>query len=78
MHESQKDTQRALAAAKSIFDGRNPASDESGILVTTEHAIATVLLGIYRDPATAAKMLNEGLLPGIEERLSLYSSKKPT
>jgi hypothetical protein len=76
MHEAQKDTQRALAAAKAIFDGRDPVADQSSILVTTEHAIATVLLGIYRDPRMAASMLSEGLLPGIEARLSVYAAKR--
>jgi DNA-binding protein Fis len=76
MHEAKKDTQRALAAAKTIFDGRDPVEDYSSILVTVEHTIATVLLAIFRnDPAKAAAMLNEGLIPGIESRLSLYASK---
>jgi len=75
MNEAGKDTQRALAAAKAIYDGRDPVRDMSAILVTTEHAIATALLGLYRDPEMAAKMLNEGLLPGIEERLALYGAK---
>jgi hypothetical protein len=76
MSEPQKDTQRALAAAKAIFDGRDPVEDYSSILVTAEHAIATVLLAIFRnDPAKAAAMLNEGLIPGIESRLSLFASK---
>lgn len=76
MHEAQKDTQRALAAAKHIIDGRDPDSDGSSILVTVEHAIATVLLAVCKDPRIAAGMLNEGLIPGIEERLSLYASKR--
>jgi hypothetical protein len=76
MDEAKKDTQRALAAAKAIFDGRDPMTDYSAILVTAEHAIATILLAIFRnDPAKAAAMLNEGLTPGIEGRLSLYASK---
>jgi len=77
MHEAQKDTQRAFAAAKAIIDGRDPNSDGSSIMVTAEHAIAAVLLAVYRDPRTAAGVLNEGLIPGIEERLSLYASKRP-
>lgn len=75
MDEAQKDTRRALAAAKAIFDGRDPKTDQSSVLVTTEHAIATVLLAIYRDPRSAAAMLNEGLLPGIESRLLMYAAK---
>jgi hypothetical protein len=76
MTEAQKDTQRAAAAMRAIFDGRSPATDFSSVMVTTEHAIAGVLLALYPgNPAMAAKMLNEGLLPGIESRLSLYASK---
>jgi hypothetical protein len=75
MHEAQKDTQRALAAAKSIIDGRNPDSEGSSIMVTVEHAIAAVLLAVCKDPRVAAGMLNEGLIPGIEQRLSFYASK---
>lgn len=70
------DTSRALAAAKAIIDGRDPVKDMSSILVTAEHAIATVLLATHNgDPRMAARMLNEGLIPGIEQRLALYSSK---
>lgn len=75
MTEPQKDTQRALAAAKSIFDGRDPVTDFSSVLVTTEHAVATVLLAIFNDPAKAAAMLNEGLVQGIESRLALFASR---
>jgi hypothetical protein len=76
MHETQKDTQRALAAAKAIIDDRDPVADYSSILVTTEQAVATVLLAIFRnDPAKAAAMLNEGLIHGIESRLSMYAAK---
>lgn len=76
MHEAQKDTQRALSAAKSIIDGRDPGKDGSSILVTAEHAIAAVLLAVCKDPRIAAGMLNEGLIPGVESRLALYASKK--
>lgn len=75
MSEPQKDTQRALAAAKAIFDGRDPGGDAASIMVTVEHAFATVLLALYKDPRLAAAMLNEALLPGVESRLSLYASK---
>lgn len=74
--ENKKDTHRALAAAKAIFDGRG--SDEMpAILVTTEHAIATVLLAVCgKDARAAAAMLSEGLIPGIEERLSMYGAAR--
>ena len=76
MSEAQNDTKRALAAARLIFDGRDPKSDFGAVLVTLEHAVATVLLTVMRDPAKAAALLNEGLVPGVEERLAFYSSKK--
>lgn len=78
MNESQKDTVRATAAAKAICDHRDPATADnaSTIMVTLEHAVATVLLAIYRDPALAARMLNEGLVPGIERRLAEYGAKR--
>ena len=76
MSEASEDTLRAVAACKSIFDGRHPQRDMASVLVTAEHAIAALLLAMYPgDPATAARMLNEGLVEGIERRLSLYASK---
>ncbi|MBX4955573.1 hypothetical protein [Rhizobium lentis] len=78
-HDNVMDTQRALAAAKAIIDGRNPSSpDYSKILVTAEHAFAVVLLACMSgDARKAAAMLNEGLIPGIEQRLAFYASKEP-
>lgn len=73
--EAQNDTRRALAAAKAIFDGRDPMDDFSSILTTTEHVVALVLIAVIGDPAKAAKMLNEGLLQGVEARLALYEAR---
>ncbi|WP_412064030.1 hypothetical protein [Rhizobium sp. SYY.PMSO] len=75
MSENLKDTHRAFRAAKEIIDGRDPVAHQSAILVTAEHAIASLLLLCMGNPRKAAAMLNEGLVPGIEERLSLYASK---
>ena len=75
MSEAAKDPGRALAATKAIIDGRDLEKDFGAILVTTEHAIAMLLVGLMRDPRKAAAMLNEGLLEGVENRLSLYASK---
>lgn len=70
------DTSRALAAAKAIIDGRDPGKDASQILVTAEHAFACVLLATHGgDARKAAAMLNEGLIPGIEQRLAHYAPK---
>jgi hypothetical protein len=74
MSEAKRDTQRAVTAAKAILDDRDPANYAT-IMVTTEHAVATVLLALFRDPAKAAAMLNEGLVPGIETRLSMMMAK---
>lgn len=77
MGENKKDTERAIAAAKAIFDGRDPTKDCSSILVTAEHAFAAVLIACMNgDPRKAAAMLNEGLIPGIEERCAFYASKR--
>jgi hypothetical protein len=70
------DTQRALAAVKAMVDGRDPNTDYGAILVTAEHAFAAILLAcMNKDPRKAAQMLNEALVPGIEQRLAFYSSQ---
>jgi hypothetical protein len=72
--ETRQDTRRAREAASAMIDGRDPKQNMSGIMVTTEHAIATVLLYLFPDPGMAAKVLNEGLVQGIEERLVRHAS----
>ena len=76
MTEAQKDTIRAIAACRAVLDGRDPKDSASSILVTAEHAIASLLIILMRDPRKASAMLNEGLVPGIEERLSRYNVSK--
>jgi hypothetical protein len=77
MTEPQKDTQRAIAAAKLIIDGRDPNADSSSILVTLEGLVSLVLLATMgNDPSKAAGMLNEGLVPGVEERIALAASRR--
>ena len=76
MSDAKKDTVRAQVAGRAIIDGRDIISDQSLIMVTLEHAIAAVLLTLYRDPTLAAGMLNEGLVQGVEDRISLYRSKQ--
>ncbi len=75
MRENINDTARAIAAAKAIIDGRDPIAKQAQILVTTEHVIAAVLLTVMGDARLASGMLNNGLVPGIEERLAYYASK---
>ena len=77
MTEPQKDTQRALAAAKLIIDGRDPGADHGAILVTLEGLVSLVLLAVMgNDERKAAAMLNEGLVPGVEERIALAASRQ--
>ena len=77
MHDAQKDTKRALAAAKAICDGRHPVNDRSTVLITLDHTIATILLtAMGNDPKKALGMLNEGTIPSVEERIMLYASKQ--
>ena len=49
--------------------------DYAKILATTEHCAATLLLLMFPDHKMAAGMLNEGLVQGIERRISLHQSK---
>lgn len=77
MTEPQKDTQRALAAAKLIIDGRDPSADHGAILVTLEGLVSLILLAVMGNDANkAAGMLNEGLVPGVEERIALAASRR--
>jgi len=70
MTEAKRDSRRAAAAAKALIDRRDPRTDTAAILVTLDHAVATVLLiAMDGDARKAAAMLNEGLLPAVEERL---------
>lgn len=75
MGRNQQDTLCAIQAVKAIIDGRDPVAKQSEILVTAEHAVASLLLMLMGDPRKAAAMLNEGLVQGVEERLSLFASK---
>jgi hypothetical protein len=77
MHDAKKDTQRALAAAKEICDGRHPVEDRSTILITLDHTIATVLIAAMGgDAKKAVAMLNEGTIPHVEERIMLFANQQ--
>ncbi len=76
MTEAQKDTQRSIAAAKVMLDGRDPKADGPSILTTLEGFVALVLLSVMKDERTAAAMLNEALVQGIEQRIALHASRK--
>lgn len=69
------DTQRILAAAELVLDGRDPS--DNGVLVTLEGLVSLLLLATMgNDPRKAAAMLNEGLVPGVESRIALASSRR--
>ena len=75
MTEPEKDTQRAIAAAKLIIDGRNPT--DSSVMVTLEGLVSLLLLAhMGNDERKAAAMLNEGLVPDIEARIALAASRR--
>ncbi|MGH0003128.1 hypothetical protein ACQU0X_23920 [Pseudovibrio ascidiaceicola] len=70
MSEAKKDTQRARNAALAIFDGRDPAQDISGVLMTLEHTVCAVLLQMFDgDEIKASLMLQQGLCPSAVQRL---------
>jgi hypothetical protein len=76
MTTMKEDSHRAFNAAKAIVDGRDLSADGSMILVTLEHAVATILLAVMGDPRKAVGLLNEGLVPGIEERIAFYAANR--
>jgi hypothetical protein len=77
MLEPERDTIRAKAAILCVLDQRDIHGDMGSILVTLEHTVAALLVSIYPDePHKAAQMLNYALLQGIEDRISLYASRK--
>lgn len=74
MTSPSRDSHLAVAAAKMIIDGRDPVVDMSTVLITLDHVVATVLIAaMNRDPRKAVAMLNEGLVPHVEERIALYA-----
>lgn len=77
MTEPQKDTQRALAAAKHVIDGRDLKREYGAVMVTLENLVTLVLLAAMdNDTRKAASMLNEGLVQGVEQRLALATSRR--
>lgn len=76
MTEMSRDARLAIDAAKVLIDGRDPVADFAKVLTTLDHLVATVLLVTMRqNPHLAVKMLNEGTVPHVEERIALYASK---
>lgn len=77
MSAPEEDTLRARIAAMAIIGDRLIEHDHSSIMVTLETTVALVLLALYRNPRVAAGMLNDGLVAGVESRLSLFASRQP-
>lgn len=70
------DVRRAVEAAKVVLDGRDPVKDMAEVMITLEHMVATLLLVVTnRESRRAARLLNEGLVPQIEYRISLNAQK---
>lgn len=66
------DVRRAVEAAKIVLDGRDPVKDMAEVMITLEHMVATLLLVVTnRESRRAAHLLNEGLVPRVEFRISL-------
>ena len=79
MTPPEKDTQRVLKTVRALLDGRDPATDLGGVMLTLEGVVtATLLLVMERDRRKAAAMLNEGLVEGVERRLAYSASKGQT
>lgn len=77
VNDAQKDSQRALKAAKEILDGRHPVDDRSTVLITLDHVIATVLITTMGgDVQKALGMFNEGTIPSVEKRIALFASRQ--
>lgn len=77
MQDHEKDTQRALTAAKAICDGRHPAEHREKVLITLDHVIATILIAAMgNDPKKALAMLHEGTIPHVEERIMLFANNR--
>lgn len=72
MTEAELNAKRAATAAKAVFDGRGN-EDMEAILLTIQHALATVLItACNRDAHLASILLNESVGPGTAALLRAY------
>lgn len=71
-----RDAIRAHVACKAMLDSRDPQRDFGAVMTTLEHTVATLLILACDDAKRAAGMLNEGLVPGIEQRLARFEAGK--
>lgn len=70
------DLVRVANAGRAIVDGRTKDEDVPFVLITLESVIITVLLAIFnQDEKECIHMLNEGLVPRIEERIAALTAR---
>lgn len=67
---------RVIDAAAVIIGDRDCRDEMPAILASLEHVVATVLMvTMDSDRRKAVGMLNEGLVPGVEDRIARYSGQ---
>lgn len=77
MSQMKRDTDLAFAAAKLILDGRDPVKDRAQVLITLDHTIASLLVvAMEGDARKAAAMFEEGVVPHVIERISMFATKR--
>ena len=77
MAEHSKDTQRVMAAAKALLDGRDPVLDRSQVLVTLDHLICLMLItAMEGDALSALALFTEGTVPHVEERIMQFENRR--
>jgi hypothetical protein len=69
-HETVKEASRIIM--KNMLDA---GGDHSDIMITLDGVVAAVLLATYMNPRMAASMLEESLVPGVINRISLAASR---
>ena len=76
MTSIDKDAERIVLSVATLIGDRKPVQDCADIMVTLEQMVATVLLiTMNNNPRHAARLLNEALVPRIEERLAHVEAK---
>lgn len=76
MNEAARDSVRAMAAVRALMDDRDPRTDMAQIMVTLETVVAVTLTAVCQgDHARGAALMNEGLVPGVEDRLMAAAAR---
>lgn len=64
------DSRRVVKAIKELLDGRDPIGDQVEVMLTLDHAIASMLLVTFGgDVEKARYMLNSAVVPNVKRRL---------